>query len=935
LHFITKTSAMRYILFHVLLFSVFLLQAQGIDLSQDSLYHDNTLIMKLKDQYRPLAQNDGINSMDVAVALNNVNITSFVKLFPRHNKPAEAVNRYGDSLVDISLIYQLKYSGNIPENQVVNRLRKTNMFEYVERRPRSFLMFVPNDTFLTKQYFPRVVHAFEAWDVEQGDSTVVIGIVDTGTDINGEDLKDGIAYNYNDTIDGVDNDNDGYVDNFMGWDLGMNDNNPMSYWNHHGCFTTGVSSARVDNQVGIAGLGYKTKYLPVRVCDDLGHLNSEWEGLVYAADHGAQIINNSWGGFVKTRFGQDIVNYATYNRNALVIAAAGNSNIDYYLWPASFENVLSVAATDSLDQRWSGSSFGTSVDLTAPGDHVYSTWTYNGYFASSGTSFSAPGVAGAAAIVLSHYPNLSALQLGEQMRVTADNIDTVAANIPYAGLLGAGRLNMYKALTDTSKPAIRFRNRIVVSTGNKPGDTIKLSGEFVNFLHPSGTSLKATVTPVSSHLSIVNPIIQLGQLATFGTVNNYQQPFIIKISPNTPPGTEADIKITYTDTSTGYSGFEYFRFDINNDFANLDTNDIITTISSNSVIGYGNYQKSHGEGVKYKNSRTLLSWAGFVAGNSTAKVSSNIYGANGYDADFAPVANIREISPATAGDQEFVSVYNDNPAGIHKLNLKVVQHSFAYHSKPDNVVFLQYKIYNTWVVPLTTFYAGIYADFDIDVSYRNKAYYDSTNRLAYTVPEGGGPCAGIMLLDSFPVNVYNIDNDGSNGSVNIYDGFIDYEKFTALQGGRDSAGYVNSYGNDVSSMISAGPLNLQPGDSVTITFALLAADHEYGIKKAAKEAFGVYYNLAGISLNTDLQDKIKVVPNPVGDKTSFYFDSPVSGNPVIIIYGQDGRKVMSKKLNSHGNKQAFELDTSSLPAGTYFYIVDTANKSYSGKIIKL
>jgi len=924
---------MRHIILFLFFLSYFLgVSGQKFNPNADSLYQKNTIVLKLKEGYRILAQNDGISSASVNSIIQNLDIISFRKIFSNHHKPLEPTNQYGDSLVDLSLIYQLKYSNEIPPILVVERLQKTNLFEYVERRPLSKVLFAPNDSLLGSQYYPRVVHAFQAWDVEPGDSDVVIGIVDTGTDIFGEDLKDGIKLNLNDTLDGIDNDNDGYIDNFRGWDLGMGDNNPMSYWDHHGCFTTGIASARVNNHVGIAGMGYQTKYLPVRICDDQGYLNKDYEGIVYAADHGASIINNSWGGFVKTRFGQDVVNYATFNRDALVVAAAGNSNIDWWLYPASFENVLSCAATDSLDIRWDYSSYGTTVDLSAPGAKVFSTWTWNGYFASSGTSFSAPGVSAAAALVKSHYPNLSALQIGEQVRVNTDIIDTIYANLPFAGYLGSGRLNMYKALTDTIKPSVRFRNRQVVTTGNKPGDTIRLSGEFVNFLYPTSAALNATISSVSPYLSIVNSYVNLGQINTMGSVSNLNNPILIKISPNAPAGTEADIKITYSDTN--YSDFEYFRFHINDNYANIDTNLLLTTATSVSTVGYANSQKSQGEGFKYKNSKTLFSWAGLVVGNSTGKVSANIYGDNGYDQDFESTKNISEVLPATLGNQEYISEFNDNGVNFNKLKISVVQKTYAYHSNPDKVVFLNYTIHNNGTNALSTLYIGFYVDYDIGISYKNKAYKDSLLQLAYTLSTDGGYFGGVMLLDSAQLNIYNIDNDGSENSVNIYDGFLDYEKFTALQGGRDSAGYVNTYGNDVSTMLSAGPFNILPGDSQNITFALLADDHLYGLKQSAQKAHDVFYNVAGVKNQIEGNQELIISPNPFSKQLVFHLPIHQSSKGQLKIYNSEGKIMLTKDINISAGRKTLKINTSTLPQGVYYYSLSLGKDSFSGKVLK-
>lgn len=922
---------MRLILIITFIISINLVKAQSGLSADDSLFFSKTLIIKLKPEYKNLQFVDGISSDELNYYLAKAQLAQINRIFPHHHSPEEKTNQYGDTLVDISLIYELKYLGEISEQVLISKLTEIGIFEYVERKSKDFLFFVPNDSLIANQYYPKRVKAFEAWDVETGDSNVVIGIVDTGTDLLGEDLKDGIKYNYLDPIDGIDNDNDGYIDNFMGWDLGSGDNNPSTYGNHHGCFAIGIAAARVNNGVGIAGMGYNTRYLPVKMIDENGYLAKPYEGIVYAADHGASIINNSWGGNEGSRFGQDIVNYATYNRNALVIGAAGNSANDVYIYPASYENVISCAATDSLDRHWAGTSYGTSVDISAPGSQVFSSWTANGYFASSGTSFSAPGVAGAAALVKSKYPNLSALQIGEQLRVTADNIDTISFNLALAEYLGSGRLNIYAALTDTVKPSIRFKERIIEAKSFMPTDTIKFSGEFENLLAQSSSSLSVTISSVSPYLSIVNPLKNLGVLSTLTSTNNYQSPFLLKISPNTPPGTIADIKFSYTDTN--YSGIEYFRFSINPDFYNIDTNNITTTITSNGLIGYTSPSKTHGLGMYYKNSNNLLSWAGLVIGNSSGKVSSNIYGDNGFDQDFLLTQKIQSISPASIGDQEFTSGFNDDGAGATKLSISVDQQIYAYNQEPEDMVFMTYTITNNGNTPLSTLYIGFYADFDINASYKNKAAIDTNLRLAFTYStEGSGPYAGLMLLDSLDLNIYQIDNDGSDNSVNIYDGFLDFEKFTTLSTNRDSAGISSSSGNDVSTMISAGPINLLPGNSTTITFGLLASDHIYGLKKAAQDAINVFYNVASIE-NENINMSVEVYPNPFDKKINIKFSENIKNKAFFEIYTIDGRMVFSNIIQPNTSQKI--IDIPNLPSGNYFYKLVIDNQVINGNLIKI
>ncbi|HHB51918.1 MAG TPA: hypothetical protein ENK75_02560, partial [Saprospiraceae bacterium] len=378
------------------------LLATGGFAQNSSEYYSNMLLLKLKTEYKEIAISNTINNSDFQQVLGKLDNFSIIKIFPNHEAPESKINEYGDSLVDLSLWYQLKYQSDMPVAKIENLLWQTALFQNVEQRGINHLLYTPNDTFLSRQYYLRSIKAMEAWDVEQGDTNVVVGITDTGIDKVHEDIIDGIKYNYLDPVDGIDNDNDGFVDNYCGWDMGNNDNNAQWGVLGHGLFVSGFVSAVPDNNLGIAGVGYHTKILTVKVDDSLGFLSKDYEGIVYAADHGASIINCSWGGLHGEQFGKDIVDYATNNKGALVIAACGNSDNDNFLFPASYENVMSCAATDSMDVRWAYSSYGSQVDISAPGTFVYSTWIYNSYSSSHGTSFSSPIVAGVAALVKAH-----------------------------------------------------------------------------------------------------------------------------------------------------------------------------------------------------------------------------------------------------------------------------------------------------------------------------------------------------------------------------------------------------------------------------------------------------------------------------------------------------------------------------------------------------
>jgi subtilisin family serine protease len=905
---------------NILWFSFLIMSLVGF--GQSINYYPGKLMLKLNTQAQQKLVNGTIQNSELDQLLASVSNAHLYRVFPNHATPLETTNSQGNALVDLSTWYSLEYYETMPVAKLISDLKNTQLFEVVEQRSINQLLSTPNDPLIANQYYLKNIDAFRAWDVETGDTNVVVGITDTGIDKIHPDLIKAIKYNYYDPIDGLDNDNDGFIDNHCGWDVGNNDNNVQ--WNYlgHGTFVSGFVSAVPNNNIGIAGVGYYSKVLPVKVDNSLGILIKDYEGIVYAVDHGASIVNCSWGSPGAEQFGRDIINYATHNKGALVIAACGNSNSDVPFFPASYEHVLSVAATDSNDYRWSGSSYGPMVDISAPGEFVYSTWINGGYSSSDGTSFSAPIVAGVAALLKAHFPHYSNLQIAEQIRVTADNIDTIPANATFAGLLGSGRVNAYKALTDTTKPGFRFTNVDVL----RRNDTVFLSGDFINYLYASSPNAMAQVTYSSNYLSAINANFSLGSVATLGQIDNHALPFSFRILPNAPIDLEIDLKITYSDTN--YQGFEYYTINLNTAIGHLDTNMIATTVNSYSTIGFTDESKEYGEGLSYRNGRNMLAMSGLILATASNKVSDNIYSVGGNDQDFTPLSTTQSVDPARDGDQMLFSKYDDSQAGFSKLGVEISQYSFAFNQSPlDKVVFINYQVVNKGNTSISNLHLGLYADWDIGYSSQNIALYDASLQLAYTYPSVGAPFAGIQLISNEVANCYNFDNDGSGGSVNIYDGFLSSEKWQALTQNRLSAGSPFS---DVSSLLSCGPYNIAVNDTLDLMFALLAGDYESDIKASALAAKDWFNNTASISnLSSDMGMQLfQNYPNPATKTTQINFSLSTSEYIRLEILDANGRliKVLvegKKAAGTHANT----LNLEDMDAGVYYYRL--SNKTHS------
>ncbi|MGD0710963.1 MAG: S8 family serine peptidase [Bacteroidales bacterium] len=818
-------------------------------------YMANTIIFKVKPEFRSSCQEKAINSFKANNIFSVIGAYNIKTKFPGKTPPTERINKYGEKLVDLSLIYECKYSSNITLESAINKLYATGMFEYVQPHYLPHLLYVPNDPYADttlpsyiRQWHLKTIHAYEAWSIQQGDTNIVIGIVDTGTDTSNADLLDNIKINYADPIDGIDNDNDGFIDNYYGYDLA--DNNYSPQWNYypnaphnlgHGVFVSGLAAAKTDNSNAGAGVGFKCRYLPVKIADTNGVLTMAYEGIVYAAEHDCSIINCSWGSEgTDGPYGQDIVNYATNNMNALVVAACGNANDSYPWYPASYDNVLSVAATDINDHKWidpsgSGSSYGINVGISAPGDSVWSNWI-TGFIHSSGTSFAAPIVCGAAAIVKAQHPHYSAIQIEDQLKVTADNIDNIPANIPYAGLLGAGRLNMFKALTINNMPSIVMTSNSLKDHNNmsfEGGDTISISGEFKNYLAASSPYLNVTLGTSSPYAMIIDSVSNLGVISPLDSTNNNGQQFVVKILPSVPVSTEIDFKLTFYDQGLGYKAYQYFSIIVNIDYFNIDTNKVATTFTSKGMTGY-NLPASYSQGIgfTYYNSPSLLNCGGFLVGISTAQVSDDIYGqvSGMYDTDFKTIKIAHRILPPVVSDFDAVTAFNDSLAGSSRLGVAVTNKAYAWASSPkDKFIIMEYSIKNISATTLSSLYAGLFMDFDIspDGAY-DQIDFDATNKMSYTYSTKGGTYAAIKLLSSGQLHHFAFDKDGTSygtntpSSICIKYGFSSVDKYTALSTSpnRNEAGFASTTGNDVADMISSGPFILQyPGDSVIVTFA--------------------------------------------------------------------------------------------------------------------
>jgi len=323
------------------------------------------------------------------------------------------------------------------------------------------LFWAPNDPYLGTQWYaqagnPAGVRLAEAWDLETGDASVVIAVIDTGVDWSHPDLASKVWQNPGEIPgNGIDDDGNGFIDDIRGWDCGNNDNDarPESYTEggievgFHGTHCAGIAAAATDNGVGVAGAAPGCLIMPLKVNNSASQITDAAIVLafVYAIENGADVLSMSFGGpgdGGAAAFFQDLVDQALA-AGVVPVAAAGNNNDASLMYPAACDGVISVGATDEAGQRASFSTYGDWVTVNAPGNRIWSTiqsnydfdflsgllfqfangWDgTNPYMYSDGTSMACPLVAGVVGLVLSRAPGLTPAEVTDLLLQTGDQV---------------------------------------------------------------------------------------------------------------------------------------------------------------------------------------------------------------------------------------------------------------------------------------------------------------------------------------------------------------------------------------------------------------------------------------------------------------------------------------------------------------------------------
>jgi hypothetical protein len=367
-------------------------------------------------------KNNNIKTLNNSLSkiAEDYNLSQFTMLFGVLEKSTgkEELRKYGFDRI-IAFTVENK---NLPSSLAA--LSSNEYIEYaqkIEKLNLESVTFTPNDPYFGSQYYINTVNIIPVWDLQQN-VNVIVGIVDSGIDFLHPDLNQSYIINPGETgngkeSNGIDDDNNGFVDDWRGWNFADNNNNPSDDNNYsHGSCVAGIISAGFNNGTGITPVTGNAKSLILKCFNSqgIGYEDQVATAVLYGISRGVKVFNFSFGDYIYSNLLKDVIKYA-YSKNITIVCSAGNDNSDVLHYPSAFDEVISVAASDELDRKATFSSYGNTVDIFAPGVNILTTSRTglgnpefgNNYMHANGTSFSAPIVAAIAAVLKEKNPLLS------------------------------------------------------------------------------------------------------------------------------------------------------------------------------------------------------------------------------------------------------------------------------------------------------------------------------------------------------------------------------------------------------------------------------------------------------------------------------------------------------------------------------------------------
>ncbi len=934
------------------------------DIAYSDDYYPNRIIVKFKENSEIgkqwLSQSRNANIPQFSELLGDNVATPFIDNrlmqlldYNQGNKEQAIASSNRSS---IERIARIDYSNSIDPHLAASKIKLFSDVEYAEVETiKRFFYEQPNDPRLSEQYYLGQVKAFDGWKLLDTSKKIILAVVDTGVEYEHEDLFENIYYNEGEIgldengndkrFNGIDDDGNGYVDDWRGWDFYSDGDNDASPGHFHGTHVAGICGAIINNSIGIAGTAPNVKIMAIKTAPDSQFATTivnGYQGILYAAAMGADVINCSWGSTAYSVSEAEIIDKAL-SFGSIIVAAAGNDNRNTAHFPASHKGVISVAAVDSNDRAAWFTSYHRTVDVSAPGVGILSTVPLSSYQSTNGTSMASPIAAAIAAMMKSKFPTKSNIQIAELLKVSADNIDSL--NPFYAGRIGKGRVNALNALT------IENANSIVLNSYNISeeiedlaylrNETLSIGISLQNILARTENVYVKLRENGSSAFYLLKDSIYFGNMEELQIINSNEN-FIIKIKDDVPLDFVAEIFLEiYADG--GFRETETISIVLAPSFKTMTGNDIIVTFNSSGNIGYNDYPtNSQGVGFIYQDNPNMLFEGALMLATSDTIVFNSARSTNQMRKEnhFYSANSFHIEKPGFISEQDGNAEYEVKYDPFVSIGINITQKVYQYNSSNlQNVIFPIYTLHNQTSERRDSLYLGYYFDWDINNPQRNRIWWDSVHNISFAkcVDYDSIPMASVILLSPIRQNFFAIDNNGNTPeNPGVYDGFTREEKRMMLTSG---IARLQSTMTDASMVISGGPFSILPNDSITIGYAIIAGFKEQSIVETAREA-RIFADAAGLHKN---RNEKKFNSNAIASVFPLPANHYINVKLAIIdevrfdlsLYNLQGKKIKQffSELDLKYGTHYFQFDVSDLPSGAYYLLLEFPDGKHTKSIV--
>lgn len=847
-------------------------------------------------------------------------------------------------------IVELHYGAPLHPRQAAGLLAGVTAIEYAEPIQLPRLLAPPNDPMIDQQYHLSRVRAFEAWEIWQGDTSVTIGIVDAGIDYGHQDLVDNIQENPGEQgtdnlgrdrrTNGVDDDDNGAIDDWRGANLAWRDDDTApgeTRGSAHGTQVSGLAAATTNNGIGVAGVGYRCRFFPVKAASNTGGLLTHaYEGLLYCARRGCAVINCSWGSTGYSQTLQEIIRVAAVDYDCAIVAGAGNSPVYTPFFPAGYPGVLGVAALDISENH--ATSWGEQVGISSPGGFT----TSDGDFyldVGTATSFAAPLVSGTVALVRSRFPSLSAAQALAHVRLTSDPLTSQV--VEKQGLTGYGRLNVERAVgTDPfSHPAVTVDSITLVDRNGTPtsrltvGDSGALRLRLRNILGEArGLRIRVVhYTDDRELIAIDSSWIDLGTLSTNGSVD-------------IPSGIPFNLLQTATDrirfriemTAEGYNDYQYARRLFYQPYITEQTSTSSITLTDRGRIGFDDLDNTIGEGVTFQG-KSMLYEGGFIIASDDARVLSNTR--NGIPS--MQQEDFRPVDYPSSSNGYTLTLLDDQAFSGRAIGLRLKVRLLSDPAVP-NAVAVDLATTYTGEAPIDTLRFAMFADWDLDNDSYGQGVSVKTRppgSLAPMVAVVSGDrqtvlAHGVMAPLSIPI-AYPFRND--TVPFDLYNtGFDDGEKWRTVSNGIGVTEIPRTDSSDVSVVIGRARAMMPPQGTDTTVFVIGFGESELEATTAMDDLAARLMAASSVPGLPPIRARLLSTPwpNPATDRTASMVAPTRNARLTLVNAIGEVVRDLTEQIALLKGPALLSIDLSGLPSGLYLIRLESDEGTWTEKVVK-